>query len=279
MKIIPDSELQTQMPLMEPLPPLHADAFRLSVVLPVYSETDTVRAIVEWLRAHFESLLAEIIIVQSPRSNRESRAVCQELVEEDERIRLHIQQVNPGLGNAVREGLALTRGNLVLLMDSDGEMEIETIIRMVAEMAAGQPALVVASRWGRGGGFTGYNPLKYGLNWGFQQLFRFLFWTRVHDLTYGFKLMRGELARGIVWEGTMHEIACETTLRPIRLGLKVVDVPSKWTARVQGASKNSFLKNFRYVALALKVLVRGVSVREGASERKATSGTAIPVAR
>jgi glycosyltransferase involved in cell wall biosynthesis len=279
MNTTPDTELEISMPALETLRPLPADAYRLSVVLPVYSETDSVRAIVDWLRTHFGSLLEEIIIVQSPRSSTESRDLCQRLAEQDERVRLHVQQVNPGLGNAVREGLALTRGNLVLMMDSDGEMEIETLIRMFAAMAAGDPAMVVASRWSRGGGFTGYNPFKYWLNWGFQQLFRALFWTRVHDLTYGFKLMRGELARGIVWEGTLHEIACETTLKPIRLGLKVIDVPSKWTARVQGASKNSFFRNFRYVATALNVLVGGVRMREPASERETTSTAAIPAAR
>jgi glycosyltransferase involved in cell wall biosynthesis len=278
MKTIADPESDNRMPVMEPPQPIQAEAYRLSVVLPVYSETDSVRAIVNWLRDHFDSLLEEIIIVQSPRSSSESRAVCQELANTDDRIRLHVQQVNPGLGNAVREGLELTRGRLVLMMDADGEMEIETIIHMFAAMVGSNADVVVASRWSRGGGFMGYNPLKYLLNWGFQQLFRVLFWTRVHDLTYGFKLMRGEWARGIVWEGTLHEIACETTLKPIRLGLRVVDVPSRWTARVQGTSKNSSLRNFRYVATALKVLFRGVTLREPARGRETTSTATVPAA-
>jgi hypothetical protein len=120
---------------------------------------------------------------------------------------------------------------------------------------------VVASRWLPGGGFTGYSRIKKILNWGFQQLFRLLFFTRIHDLTYGFKLMRGELARGIVWEGSLHEIACETTLKPIRLGVPVSEVPTRWTARTQGASKNTFLRNFRYVGMALRILTRGVPLR------------------
>lgn len=234
--------------------------YRVSVVLPVYSETDTVRQIADWLRAFLGGQLEEILIVLSPRSSAESRSVCKALVAGDRRVRLHVQRNNPGLGHAVRQGLALTRGNVVLLMDSDGEMEIETVPRMLGEMARGGFALVVASRWLPGGGFSGYCRLKYHLNWGFQQLFRLLFATRLHDLTYGFKLMRGELARGIRWEGTLHEIACETTLKPVRLGFPVAEVPSKWTARLQGASKNSFFKNFRYVAVALRVLTRGAEM-------------------
>jgi hypothetical protein len=250
-------ETQTSRDDLVELPCL-ADDYRISVVLPVYSETETVRQVVDWLRQNLAGRLAEILIILSPRSKPASRAVCSELEASDPRIRLHVQQRNPGLGHAVREGLERAQGDLVLLMDSDGEMENATILRMTAAIERENCGLVVASRWIEGGGFTGYSPLKYGLNWGFQQLFRVLFQTRIHDLTYGFKLIRRELAQGIAWEGTFHEIACETTLKPIRLGVCVAEVPSRWTARTQGVSKNTFLRNFRYVAMALRILGRGV---------------------
>lgn len=243
---------------LEPLPP---KSYRISVVLPVFSETETVRDVVTWHRNHLGDRLEEIVIVLSPRSQPASRQVCEELVEEDPRVRLHIQQQNPGLGRAVREGLERVRGNLVLLMDSDGEMEIETVPRMLEAMERGNCGLVVASRWLKGGGFAGYSPVKYMLNWAFQQLFRALYQSNLHDLTYGFKLIRAELARDIDWSGTLHEIACETTLKPLKLGVAVAEVPSKWTARVQGASKNTFMRNFRYVDMAWTILTRGVPLQ------------------
>src|SRR5262249_12819812 len=243
------------------LAPLRPADYRISVVLPVYSETDTVIQIADWLRVQLGPQLEQILIVLSPQSQPTSKHICEALAHSDDRIWLHVQDHNPGLGHAVREGLERTTGNLVLLMDSDGEMEIEAVVRMLGEMAAGQHGLIVASRWGAGGGFRGYSRVKYVLNWGFQQLFRVLFWTWIRDLTYGFKLIRGELARGIVWQGTLHEIACETTLKPICLGVSVGEVPTKWTARSQGASKNTFVRNFRYVAMALRIFVRGAAWR------------------
>jgi dolichol-phosphate mannosyltransferase len=231
------------------------------VLMPVFSETDTVRQIALWLRDELGVRLEEIIIVQSPRSSAASRAVCHELAENYPEVRLHVQENNPGLGWAVREGYARARGNLVLMIDSDGEMEIDTVPRMLTEMERGQHALVVASRWLPGGGFSGYSGLKFYLNWCFQQFFRCLFWTPLTDLTYGFKLLRAELAHGIAWQGTLHEIACETTLKPVRLGLSAGQVPSKWTARTQGVSKNTFWRNFRYVRMAWVILWRGVRFR------------------
>lgn len=235
------------------LPRLDPADYRVSVVMPVYSETDTVPQIAGWLIDRLGPRLEEIIIIQSPRSSEQSRAICRQLVEMHPQVRLYMQENNPGLGHAVREGIARARGNLVLTMDSDGEMENETVPRMLDEMARGDFTLVAASRWLSGGGFFGYSGLKYYLNWCFQQLFRWLFWTRLHDLTYGFKLMRAELAHGLTWEGTLHEIACETTLKPVALGVLVSEVPSTWTARTQGASKNTFWRNFRYVKMALKI--------------------------
>jgi len=249
------------MPFPVRLEPLTAADFRVSVVLPVFSETDTVREVAQWLLDHLGSQLVEIVIVLSPRSSAASRETCASLGSMNPRVRVHEQQENPGLGRAVREGMARTSGNLVLLMDSDGEMENETVIRMLAEMSAGGHGLVTASRWIPGGGFEGYSRVKWVLNWCFQRIFRLLFWTTLHDLTYGFKLLRGELARGINWEGTLHEIACETTMKPIRLGVSAAEVPSLWTARRQGNTKNRFLRNFRYASMACRILVRGIEFR------------------
>jgi glycosyltransferase involved in cell wall biosynthesis len=239
------------------LPALDPADYRVSVVMPVYSETESVRQLVDRLIRELGPRLEEILIVQSPRSSESSRAVCLELTRTHPRAFLHMQQDNPGLGRAVREGFAQARGNLVLMIDSDGEMAVETVPLMLEEMARGGFALVTASRWLPGGGFDGYGPVKYYLNRAFQQVFRLLFWTRLHDLTYGFKLIRAELVRGLPWEGTMHEIACETTLKPVRLGVSVSEVPSRWTARTQGASKNTFWRNFRYVRTALSILAGG----------------------
>ena len=235
-------------------------------MMPVFSETGTVCAIVDWLRANLGPRLFEIIIVISPRSSPASKDVCHGLARSDSSIRVFEQQENPGVGRAFREGYARVRGNVVLSMDSDGEMELATIPRMVAEMVRGNVGLVVGSRWLPGGGFVGYSPTKRWLNWGFQQLFRVLFRTRLHDLTYGFKLMRAEVVRNIAWEATLHEIGCETTLKPIRLGLPVAEVPTTWSARVQGRSSNNFLRNFRYVGMALSILLKRVTYTSAESQ-------------
>lgn len=265
-------------PYFLPLPPLAAQDYRLSVVMPVFSETDTVRDLCHWLRRELGERLLEIIIVVSPRSSDASQAVCRTLAEQDARIRVYVQQEDPGVGRAFREGYVRAQGNPILSMDSDGEMAVATIPLMLAEMERGNCGLVVGSRWMKGGGFVGYSRFKYWLNWGFQQIFRIMYWTKLHDLTYGFKLHRAEVLHGIGLEAIGQEIGCESTLKPIRVGVPVAEVPTVWTARSQGRSTNNFWRNFRYLGMALKILFRGVVTVEAAAATAAVKKTERPTA-
>jgi dolichol-phosphate mannosyltransferase len=147
-------------------------------------------------------------------------------------------------------------------------MDVATIPLMLAAMAQGNYGLVVGSRWMKGGGFVGYSRLKYWLNWGFQQLFRLIYWTKIHDLTYGYKLLRAELIHRVVWTSVMSEIGCETTLKPMWLGVPVIEVPTVWRARTQGRSTNKFLRNFRYLGMALRILWHGVALVQPEPSKK-----------
>ena len=178
------------------------------------------------------------------------------------RVKVFQQRENPGVGRAFREGYARVQGNVVLSMDSDGEMELATIHQMIDEMAAGNFGLVVGSRWLRGGGFVGYSPAKRWLNWGFQQLFRVLFRTRLHDLTYGFKLMRSELVRRISWRAIYQEIGCETTIKALWLGVPASEVSTTWRARAEGRSTNSFARQLSLCQHGSLIMVRGVAFND-----------------
>jgi len=116
---------------------------------------------------------------------------------------------------------------------------------------------VIANRWLPAGGFTNYDPIKYVLNWIFQKIFQTLFWTELGDLTFGFKILSKKLTDSIEWEGTLHEICIETTVKPIKQGYRLNQVPSVWVGRKEGRSVNTFLRNFRYVKMAFKTLFAG----------------------
>ena len=228
---------------------------RLSVVVTVYSETFSVKETVERLLRHDRGHIQEIFLVLSPLSSKESFSVCRELEKTYPLCRIHIQEHPKGVGWAYREGMALARGNYIALMSGDLETEPEAVNRMVRKIEETGADCVVASRWLPGGGFVRYDKTKLALNWLFQKIFRILYWTKLTDLTYGFKILKKEVADAIQWEGTLHEIFIETTVKPLRAGFMCVEVPSVWIGRKEGVSRNTFWRNFRYIRLALKTLI------------------------
>lgn len=226
----------------------------LSVVVTVYGETFSVEQTVERLLKADRGYITEILLVISPRSGEECLAICKRLSEQYPLVRLHMQEHNPGVGWAYREGMRSSRGTHVALMSGDLETEPEAVDRMVRKIEETGCDGVIASRWLHGGGFVHYNKTKLVLNWLFQKLFSTLYLTKLSDITYGFKILSKEVVDSIQWTGTLHEIFIETTVRPLKKGYYIEQVPSIWKGRGEGVSKNKFLLNFRYVWLAINVL-------------------------
>jgi dolichol-phosphate mannosyltransferase len=220
----------------------------------VFSETFSIRETLDILRANDRGYIKEILLLISPRASEESFAICRECAAQDPRVKILVQKNNPGIGWAYREGMEAATGNYVALMAADLETEPAAIDRMVEKIVETNCDGVIANRWLPGGGFTNYDPLKYVLNWIFQNLFRILFWTKLGDLTFGFKILSKKMTDSIRWEGTLHEICIETTVKPIKAGFKIEQVPSVWVGRKEGASVNTFFRNFRYVRTAFRVL-------------------------
>ena len=232
-----------------------ASRIQLSVVVTVFSETSSIRETVDILLAADRGYIKEIILLLSPRASDESKAICQECVRQSSLVRVLIQKNNPGIGWAYREGMQAAIGNYVALMAADLETEPAAVDRMVDKILQTGCDGVIANRWLPGGGFSNYDPIKYVLNWLFQKIFKILFWTRLGDLTFGFKILSKKITESIEWEGTLHEICIETTVKPLKHGYRLTQIPSVWVGRREGRSINTFFRNFRYVKIAFRILI------------------------
>jgi glycosyltransferase involved in cell wall biosynthesis len=231
------------------------NTIKLSVVVTVFSETFSINETIEVLLARDRGYIQEILLLTSPRASDETFSICRQWEAREPRVKVVVQQNNPGIGWAYREGMQAAKGNYVALMAADLETEPAAIDRMVRKVEETGCDEVIANRWLPGGGFTNYDPLKLILNWIFQKSFRVLFWTRIGDFTFGLKLLTKELAEAIAWEGTTHEICIETTVKPLKKGYRLEQVPTVWVGRREGSSVNTFFKNFRYVKMGLKTFV------------------------
>ena len=225
----------------------------VTVVLPVlnetYSLTQTVDAILESSKPYLREFLIVIADRTSPESLAEVAALSKRL---GNLILVHRQELK-FLGGAMREAFELARGSHVIMMASDLETDPALVPFLIEGARKSPDSIVTVTRWRKGGGFVGYNPVKLLANAVFQRLFSVLYWTNLSDMTYAYRIFPTKLVQAIRWEELRHPFLFETLIKPLRLHVTVTEIPGQWRARSEGVSQNTFMRNFEYLMIGFRV--------------------------
>lgn len=229
----------------------------VSILLPTLNETfsfiQTIKIILDECDAKD---IGEFIAIVCERTEKESLKAIQKAkkISEKKGIPLKIlYQSLPFAGGAVRDGMMEAKSSHILMMAPDLETDPHSVKDFI-EMGKNYPDdMITASRWLNKGSFDGYNKTKFVLNWMFQKLFSTFYRVRLTDITFGYRLAPAELFQSIAWEELKHPFFLETCLKPICLGVKIHEIPSRWAARQEGESQNSLVQTFKYLKIAFKV--------------------------
>jgi glycosyltransferase involved in cell wall biosynthesis len=227
--------------------------FSVSIILPVTNETFSLQQTVDMISASCGDLVKEYVIVICGRTTQESRRAIEELEKRHNGVIVVHNQTLPFLGGAIREAFELCRGSHVLMMASDMETDPNLVPVFLREAKEHPETIVTGTRWVKGGGFEGYDPFKRLLNYVFQKGFSLLYGVNLTDMTYGYRIFPASLVQSIQWEELRHAFLFETLLKPLRLGVKVKEIPAVWSVRKEGESQNSFFRNFEYFPIGFKV--------------------------
>ena len=115
----------------------HSDGPELSVVIPIYDGSQTIRALVEEMHAVFASMDFEIVLVNDG-SKDNSEAVCAELARKLPNTVTFVNlSRNFGEHNAVLAGLSYARGRYAAVLDDDGQNPPQEVLPMLAELKRG----------------------------------------------------------------------------------------------------------------------------------------------
>ncbi len=117
---------------------------KLSIVVPVYNEGNTLKSVIEKIRGVDIRLEKEIIIVDDS-STDGSRKVIQELDGSDLKKVFH--DVNLGKGAAVRSGFKAVTGDIVIIQDADLEYDPADYPTLLRPILSGKADAVYGSRF------------------------------------------------------------------------------------------------------------------------------------
>jgi glycosyltransferase involved in cell wall biosynthesis len=207
-----------------------------TIVVPTLNESDSLRRVFDQVRLHLGQGVEAIIVVVCEKTHPETLAICRfyEALFAGA-LRIHWQR-QPGLGMALREAFATTQSSHVMVVYSDGEADPGTI-PVLLERARDQPnSIISASRWIEPGLFENGGMAKRTLNLLAQRITAFAYKSDLTDFTFGYRIYPTWLVRRISWEEHNHAFVYESVLKPIRLGVKIVEVPTRWRLRDQGIS-------------------------------------------
>lgn len=218
--------------------------FTVSVVIPAYNEAHGIAGVIERVRAVLPT--AEIIVVDDC-SRDDTAAVAQAA---GARVIRH--PANRGNGAAVKTGIRRARGEVVLLMDADGQMDPRYIPDLLGGIAAGYDMVVGA----RTRDTQGDSVFRRWGNRALDALGSYLVETEVRDLTSGYRAMR----RDVIMEfinllPNRYSYPTTSTLALLKAGYHVGYVPVMGQRRQGGQSGQKLLRNgIRFGLIILRIV-------------------------
>jgi len=207
----------------------------LSVVIPAFNEERFLGTLLDRILAVDLTPLGfskEIIVVDDG-----SRDRTVEIASAVPGVRVHRMPVNGGKGKAVRAGIGLATGELLIIQDADLEYDPNDYVPMIEALQAKRGDVVYGSRY-LGRGRHANQSLAAYLGGRSLSLVALLFTGRyLTDTVTAYKLFHRSDLTGLPLETSGFELDHEITARMLARGRRIVEVPIAYHPRSREEGK------------------------------------------
>ncbi len=201
---------------------------RLSIIIPVYNECETLREILSQVRAvEMDGVEKEILAVDDGSTDGSRDILADEAGTGDLSVFYHNR--NRGKGAAVRTAIEHATGDIILIQDADLEYDPRDYPRLIQPIVEGRVTVVYGSR------FLG--PRKAMLFWhmlGNKLLTlttNILFNAILSDMETCYKCFRADVIKGIPLRSRRFEFEPEITAKVLKRGHRIFEVPISYYGR------------------------------------------------
>ena len=203
----------------------------LSIVIPAYNEEQRLPRTIEQIERYLDGrqISYELILVDDG-SKDGTRQVMDAAAERNPRIRLEALPGNRGKGRALSTGVAVARGEEVLVTDADLSTPIEELEKLEAALKSGA-GVAIASRAVRGSRIDIRQPIyRVLMGKAFNVIVQVVLLPGIWDTQCGFKLFRADVARPVFAALTTDGFGYDPEVLYLakRRGVKIVEVPVVW---------------------------------------------------
>ncbi|RIK69852.1 MAG: glycosyl transferase [Planctomycetota bacterium] len=216
----------------------------LSIIIPVFNEVNTVRQVIEKVRAVPFPDPFEILVVNDGSTDGSEQVLRELPAWEDVRVLHHAR--NAGKGAAVQTALREIRGQYVVIQDADLELNPHDMLPLYEKVRGGAPVCY-------GSRFMGDNRRLHGRStyWANRMLnmtCNLVNGIRLTDMNTCYKMMRADVARRLHLQSRGFAMEPEITTKLARLKVPIEELPISYIPREKSEGKKiRAMDFFRYL--------------------------------
>ena len=199
---------------------------KLSVVMPVFNEKETIREILAQVRG--VNMVSQVVVVDDF-STDGTREILQDEAARDETLTLILHNRNRGKGAGVRSGIERATGDIIIIQDADLEYDPRDYPALIRPIVEGRVKVVYGSR------FLG--PRKDMLFWHMvgnkllTLVTNILYDSTLSDMETCYKVMRADVAKSLDIQSNRWGIDPEITAKVLKRRNRIFEVPISYYGR------------------------------------------------
>ena len=206
---------------------------RLSVIIPVFNEEKTIKEIIRRVKStrFQEGVTREIIVVDDASEDK-----TLDILKSVKSIKVLIHKKNKGKGAAIKTGLAKSKGEIIIIQDSDLEYNPKYYFKLLAPILNGKYKVVYGSRLKK-------YPLKitgnrrtpllshYLGNKFLSFMTNLLYKSNLSDMETGYKAFHSTVIKRISINAARFEFEPEITAKILKMNYKIHEINIKVNPR------------------------------------------------
>ncbi len=208
-------------------------AVGISVLVPAHNEAGSLPGLIDEIGAALDGESFECVIIDDG-SDDTTRATVREMMSRDW-LRLIVHEVNCGKSAALRTGLLAASGDIIVMIDADGENDPAEIPQLVSILRAGPASLGMVN--GRRNNRK-HSPVKLLASRMANGIRRWVLSDNTRDSGCGFKIIRAAVFHRLPYFANWHRFFPALVQQE---GFEVIESPVSDRARMAGASHYGIL--------------------------------------
>jgi len=206
---------------------------KISVVIPVYNEEQTICKIIARVRAVDHAM--EIIIVDDGSTDGTSEKLA-EIGKKFENVKVLFHRENRGKGAALRTGFSAASGEVLIVQDADLEYDPRDYEMLLVPILDGRAEVVYGSRF-LGGPHRVLFFWHYVGNKFLTLISDALSNLNLTDMETGYKVFKKEVLAGLKLKSDRFGFEPEFTMKIAKKGYRVYEVPISYSGRTYEEGK------------------------------------------